>query len=228
MLETITSLDQSLFFFFNKSHSPFWDIVMALFTRTEYWILLFLPIIFYIIKNYRTKSLVILLLLALVILVSDQFSGLIKDLVQRLRPTHDPNIQHLVHSVLTKGGKYSFFSSHATNTFAVATFTSMIFRNRKYGVLIFLWALTASYTRIYLGLHYPLDILTGIIAGIFIGFTFYKVLYFTESHFMLFRSPKLSETTLNHKQSRFILVIFTVVVLTTFIVINRLQHFEWI
>lgn len=224
MFDAITNLDQSLFFFFNKMHSPFWDILMSLVTRTEYWLLFFIFIAFYILKNYRLKGLIVLIILALAILVSDQFSVLIKETVKRLRPTHDPAIQQLVHYVQNTGGLYSFFSSHASNTFAVATFTSLLFRNRNYAVLIFLWAVIASYSRIYLGLHYPGDILTGWLLGIFIGILAYKLLSFIEVHFLLLRTPRIAETKLNYKQFRILFITFSLIILTTIIVVNQLMH----
>lgn len=227
-MEAINSLDQSIFFFFNEMHSPFWDVIMALFTRTEYWLFFFITIIYFIIKNYRAKAVVILIILALAIVVSDQFSGLIKDTVQRLRPTHNPAIQNLVHNVLTKGGDYGFFSSHASNAFSVATFTTLVFRNRNFGVLIFLWALAVSYTRIYIGVHYPFDIATGIVFGTFVGLAAYRLLTFAEAHFMLFRAPKLSDARLTYKQFHVILIIFAAIVLTTLLIVNRLQYFDWI
>ncbi len=227
-IETISKLDQSLFFFFNEKYSPFWDVVMTLFTRTESWLLFFIPIIWYIIKEYKGKAIVILLLLAIAILISDQVSVLVKESVKRFRPTHEPSIAHLVHNVLSKGGLYGYFSSHASNTFAVATFTSLFFRNTRYGLLIFFWALLVSYTRIYIGVHYPFDILTGMFFGILVGYLVYKVLAFIESHFMLFRSPKLSETKLKNSQFRYIFITFLIFVATTLIVVSRLQHFNWI
>ncbi len=224
MLESLINTDQSVFFFLNKIHSPFWDVMMSLFTRTEYWILFFLFIIFYILKNYRVKGLIILLLLALGILISDQFSVFIKETVQRLRPTHDPAIQNVVHYVIRKGGEFSFFSSHASNTFTVATFLSLIFRNKNFSLIIFLWAIVTSYTRIYLGLHYPGDILTGWLFGILLGGIIYQLLTFIEVHFLLLRTPRLSETKLSYKQFRILFIVFSVIILTSLLIVNRLQH----
>ncbi|WP_423126304.1 phosphatase PAP2 family protein [Gaoshiqia sp. Z1-71] len=226
--ELITDLDQSLFFFLNGKHSPFWDIVMTLFTRTEYWLILYVPLIWFIIKKYRAKALVILILLALAIVITDQFSVLVKDTVKRFRPTHDPAIQHLVHNVLKKGGLYGFFSSHASNTFGVAAFTSLLFRNSRYSFLIYSWALLVSYTRIYVGVHYPLDILTGMLFGILTGYFMYKLLIVIEKHFLVLRSPKLEETNLENSGFNLIFIIFLTVLATTFMVVSRLQHFNWI
>ena len=227
-IETITQFDQDLFFFFNGKHTPFWDVAMSLFTRTEFWVLFYLAILWSIIKKYRTKAIVILVLLALSILICDQFSNLIKETVQRLRPTHDPAVSHLVHNVLTKGGLYSYFSAHAANTFAVATFTTLLFRRLSYGTFIFLWALMVSYTRIYLGLHYPLDILTGMLVGIIVGLALFKFLLFLENRFLILKSPKIAETQLSPQESGQLFTVLLILIITTFLVVNRLQHFNFI
>ena len=221
-------IDKSIFFYLNGIHSPFWDVVMALFTRTEYWILLFGVLIYYIIRRYRMKSIMILILVALCILVADQFAGLIKDSVQRLRPTHDPTMQGLVHNVLSKGGLYSYFSAHAANTFAVATFTSFIFKNRAFNFLIFTWAIVVSYSRIYLGVHFPFDVLTGLIFGSALGYGAYRLLIFIDNRFFVLGLPKLAETRLRNKDFRYILIIVLSFVFTTLLLVNRLQHFNWI
>lgn len=227
-MEHIIDVDKSIFFYLNGMHSPFWDVVMALFTRTEYWTLLFGVIIYYIIRRYRMKSIMILILIALCILVADQFSGLIKDTVQRLRPTHDPTMQDLVHHVLSRGGLYGYFSAHAANTFAVATFTSFIFKNRPFNFLIFSWALVVSYSRIYLGVHFPFDVLTGLLFGTALGYGAYRLLLFLDNRFFVLGLPKLAEARLRNKDFRYILIIVLSFVFTTLLLVNRLQHFNLI
>ena len=225
-IKTITDIDQSIFFFFNGMHNPFWDIVMPLFTRTELWSVLYLTLIFFIIKKYRTKALIILIGLALVILISDQFSVFVKEMVKRLRPTHDPAIQHLVHNIHSKGGLYGFFSSHATNTFAVAMFTSKLFKNYRYSLLIFTWALLVSYTRIYIGLHYPLDILTGIIVGILIGYFIYKLMLFTENRFFIIKNSKIAESGLNNQEVLIIFLVLVIFITIVLLTVNRILHYQ--
>ena len=200
-IDTIKQTDQSIFFFLNGLHNPLWDLVMPLFTQTATWFVFYLAIIFFIIKKYRAKAVVILIMLGLAVLIGDQLSSFVKETVQRLRPTHDPGIEHLVHNVYKKGGLFSFFSSHATNTFILAMFSARLFKNFRYSVLIFLWAGVVSYTRIYVGVHYPLDILTGMVAGILIGYYTYQLLILTENRFFLLKLPKLSETGLSNQES---------------------------
>jgi undecaprenyl-diphosphatase len=228
LIHSLAELDRSLFLYLNGSHTPFWDAVMALFTGTGYWLLFYIPLLYFMIKKYRAKAFVILVLLALAILISDQFSGLIKDTVQRLRPTHDPRMQDLVHYVVTKGGQYGFFSSHASNTFTTAIFTALLFRNPRYNFLIFSWATLVSYTRIYLGLHYPSDILAGMTFGILLGYGMFRLLIFMEKNFLLLRSPKLTDTNMDNKELAYVGIILATMVLITLLIVNRFQHFNWI
>lgn len=222
ILETINQIDQSIFFFFNGMHSPFWDDVMYLFTRTEIWLIFYFCIGYFIIKKYRMKAVGILILLAITILISDQFSTFIKETVQRLRPTHDPVIQDLVHNVYRKGGQFGFFSSHATNVFALGMFTSKLFRNSRYSLLIFLWALLVSYTRIYLGVHYPFDILTGIIVGLLIGYFMFKLLLWIEINFFLLKIPKLEDTCLSSRENKILFFALVIIIATVLMAVNQL------
>ena len=228
LLEHIVDIDKSIFLFFNGMHSSFCDVVMALFTRTESWVLFFGVILYYIIRRYRMKSILILLLLALCILIADQFSGLIKDTVQRLRPTHDPTLLNMVHNVLSKGGLYGYFSAHAANTFTVATFTSLLFRNRRYSMLIFCWAIMVSYTRIYLGVHFPFDVLTGVIFGMALGYGIFRLLIYIDKRFFALGLPKLEGTNLRDKDFRYIFIIFLSFLCTTLLLVAQLLHFNWI
>ena len=224
----LIDIDQSIFLYLNGKNTPFWDAVMVLFTGTGFWLLFYLPLLYFIIRKYGAKAFIILAMLALAILISDQFSGLIKDTVQRFRPTHDPGIQNIVHSVVTKGGQYGFFSSHASNTFTTAIFTALLFRNSRYNLIILSWATLISYTRIYLGLHYPLDILAGMIFGILLGYGMYKLLIFLEKNFLLLRSPKLTATSLDNKELGYVMIILGTMVVITLLIVNRFQHYNWI
>ena len=125
--------------------------------------------------NKLKQSLVIFILVALLITVADQVaSGICKPLFQRFRPTHDPIVGPMIDIVNGyRGGKYGFFSSHASNTFAGATFFALLFRNIRVSVLLYIWATLCTYSRLYLGVHYPTDILTGLTFGIFSGYVFH-------------------------------------------------------
>jgi undecaprenyl-diphosphatase len=125
---------------------------------------------------FRKQSWLIILLIALLITSSDQLSGLIKNTVKRLRPCHNPEISNLVHTLNHCGGNFGFVSSHAANSFALATFVTLLL-SVKYEYLawvMFGWAAVVSYSRIYLGVHYPADVAGGAILGVMLGWLFFR------------------------------------------------------
>jgi undecaprenyl-diphosphatase len=187
MLETLITWDTDLFLFLNGIHSPFWDRFMWLVTGKYIWIPLYLFILGWLIRDYRWKAAILLVFIVLLITMSDQSSvKLFKQVFMRLRPCHEPAIADLVHIVNGKcGGKYGFVSSHAANTFAIAIFSLMLIRNRYYTISIIFWASMVSYSRVYLGVHYPGDILCGAILGMIIGFIVYKVYRLTEAKILI-------------------------------------------
>lgn len=227
-MDFIKHIDQSLFFFLNGMYSAYWDKAMFLFSSREIWIPFYVLIIYVIIKNFRKNSVYILILIGLSIAVSDQFSGLVKDTVARLRPSNDPGINSMVHLVNGyKGGLYGFFSSHASNSFTIAVIASMLFKNRLFSVVMFIWAIVISYTRIYLGLHYPGDILVGWIWGAIIGFGFYKLMIFVQQRYFKSTTPDLRFQSIS-RQDVFILTIFVIIyALTILVTINRLTKYQF-
>ena len=227
-LQKILEVDKEILLFLNGFHSPFWDTIMLMVTRKETWIPFFAIIIYFIIKNYRGKAVLVLFFMALVVLLGDQFSGLLKENIQRLRPVHQPEIEHLVHNVLRKGGLYGFVSSHAANGFAIFAFSTRIFRNRTYWVLLLFWAVLFSYSRIYSGVHYPLDILGGAVLGWGIGVLLYQLMIFIEIRFWAERQPKMATINLEKNQSSIILLIFCVLMITVFIVTSILHHYGYL
>jgi len=180
-LNLLKSWDKDLLLFLNGMHSPLWDYSMTLFTLTPTWLIFYATILAIIVKKHGKKSLFIFFAIALMILCADQFSGILKHTVQRLRPSNDPALSQLVYIFFKKGGQFGFVSAHAANTFAIATFTSLLFLNRKYAIFIFPWAILISYSRIYLGVHYPGDVIFGAILGIGVGIGIYKLLNYAES-----------------------------------------------
>jgi len=175
IFETLVTWDKSLFLTLNGLHSNWMDHFMWLMSETLVWLPFFLFFLYLLIRNKQSQSLLLILAFALLITFTDKIaSGVFKPLVERLRPTHDPELAGLVHLVNNyKGGHYGFFSSHAANVFAFAGLSLLLIRNWMYTVIILLWASLIAYSRIYLGVHFPLDILTGVAFGMLAAVGFY-------------------------------------------------------
>ncbi len=227
-LQNIIELDKELFLYLNSFHTSFWDTIMLMITRKETWVPLYLIIVYFFIKNYRSKSVLIILFLALTVVASDQISVLVKESVQRLRPVYEPSIEHLVHNVFRKGGLHGFVSSHAANMFAIFGFTSLIFKNRSYLFLMLFWAVIISYSRIYAGVHYPLDILGGATLGWLIAFAMYKLMMFVENHFFIAKTPKIAKTKLSRTNFKIVFLVFSVSVLSFTIMTYILHHYNYL
>ncbi len=227
-LQKILEADTELFLFLNSFHNNFWDTIMLMVTRKETWVPFYLVILFFIFRNYKSKWLLAVIFLILTIVLSDQLSVLLKETIQRFRPVHNPEIEHLVHNVLRKGGLYGFVSSHAANGFAFFVFTSRLFRNRGYWVLLLFWALLISYSRLYSGVHYPLDLAGGALLGWLIGAGMYKLMMFIENHFFIARRPKLEKTNLQPQQAGLIFLVFVIMMSTVFISSYLLHHYNYL
>ncbi len=175
-------LDQQLFLFLNSLNSPFWDQVMHALSGKVIWIPLYLSILIYMGVKYKRKFLIIVLFIIVAATMADQTSVLVKNLVQRLRPCHDPSLQGLVHLFNGEcGGLYSFVSSHATNSFDVALLSLLFIRKRWFSIGIITWAIVIGYTRVYLGVHYPGDVICGSILGALIGWGVYSLYVLTDN-----------------------------------------------
>jgi undecaprenyl-diphosphatase len=172
LFSEIINLDRDLFLFLNSTNSIFFDEVMWIVSQKESWFPFYIFIILYSFiklssKNFRIFFFSILISVGLSDFVT---SGIMKPTFERLRPSHDKTLSvHLVKNY--HGGNYGFASSHASNSFAIATILFLFFRWK----LIFIWAFFVSYSRIYLGVHFPLDIFVGGIIGVFISFQTVKI-----------------------------------------------------
>lgn len=177
VLDGLLQFDRSVFLALNGLNNDFFDMFFSLFTSKEIWYPFYVILAILIVRKYKKSSFWIILLLALVIVASDQISGVIKHLVERPRPTHEPLLAGLVHNTFVgPGGSYGFPSSHAANAFALFVFISFLFRERNVTISLFLWAILTAYSRIYVGVHYPLDILCGTILGCLLGWGAFKLL----------------------------------------------------
>jgi undecaprenyl-diphosphatase len=194
-------LDQQLFLFLNSLNSPFWDQVMHALSGKIIWIPLYLAILIYMAVKYKRKFLIIVLFIIVAATLADQSSVFLKNIVQRLRPCHDPSLQGLVHLVNGEcGGLYSFVSSHATNSFDVALLSLLFIRKRWFTIGIITWALVIGYTRIYLGVHYPGDVICGSILGALIGWGVYNLYVLTDNK-ILKHKPFFNQVKNNSKST---------------------------
>ncbi len=179
-MEEIIQFDKQLLLMVNGSDSWFLDCLILTLTNAKTWIPLYLGLLFVVIKankNVRAVGLILAAAGLCYLLAGAVDDGIVKPLVARWRPTHDPEIGSLVDVVNGyRGGKYGFFSAHAANTFSIAIFFSLLIRQRMLTFFLVGWSLTNCYTRLYLGVHYPGDITVGLIWGGFVGW-FVHMLY---------------------------------------------------
>jgi undecaprenyl-diphosphatase len=174
--------DQQLFLLINSTNSPFGDHLMYTLSGRLIWVPLYLSILIYLGIKYKRKFLIILIFITLAATLSDQSSVIVKNIVQRLRPCHEPSLNGLVHLVNGEcGGVYGFVSSHATNCFDAALLSLMFIKKRWYTISIILWAGVIGYSRIYLGVHYPGDVICGAFLGAFIGWSMYRLYILTDN-----------------------------------------------
>ena len=175
--EPIIQLDKQLLLALNGSESLFVDGLAMALTTASTWVPLYVALFYLVLKNdenVRQILLVVACAAACVLLAGTVDDTLVKPLVARWRPTHDPAIGMMVDVVDGyRGGKYGFFSAHAANTFSVAVFFSLLVRSRALSVALISWSLVNCWTRVYLGVHYPGDILCGLLWGGLVGLAVY-------------------------------------------------------
>lgn len=179
-MEKLKSIDTELFLFLNGKHNAFFDFIMYWASDKLFWIPFYFVLLLIIIKIFKTKSIEIFIAIGILITLCDQTaSHLIKQTVKRLRPSHEPKLEKLIHlSDAGPGGQYGFVSSHAANAFGIAIFIILLLP-KKFNwlkwILLF-WACLVSYSRIYNGVHYPSDVIVASIIGIIYGFLVYYIL----------------------------------------------------
>ena len=185
MIEEILRLDSKLFLYLNNLGTSKFDIFWISLSKIEANILmyLFLILLFFYIQKIRPKLIYIfyfIFVIALMITITDQGANIFKDSFKRLRPCYNESIIDSLRLVKENcGGKYGFFSAHASNSFSLAIFFGLLFINRiRYIIMItIVYASLISYSRIYIGVHYPIDIIFGSFFGIFVGFVMYIFVY---------------------------------------------------
>jgi undecaprenyl-diphosphatase len=175
MLEKIRSLDTQLFIYLNSLGSHAYDNLWLIITKQVYWAPFFLLLAYLLYKKIGLKNLgIVVIFIALILLFCNESVEFFKITFKRLRPCNDPKIKDVIR-IVHQSSTYSFFSGHAANSMATMTFLFLTLKKHyKYIFLIFLYPLIFAYSRIYLGVHYPSDILTGYVFGWLYGIVFYK------------------------------------------------------
>ena len=178
-MQTLVDIDRTLLAFFNGSESLYVDNLAVALTSGFTWIPLYMSLLYVVIKNSETMKQIMLVIgcVCLCIILSDGLADFImKPMVGRFRPSQDPLLKYAVDVVNgTRGTLYGFFSAHASNTFCIAVFFSLLVRNSKFVTAMIAWSLVNCWTRMYLGLHYPGDILAGLLWGGMVGAFVYFV-----------------------------------------------------
>jgi len=182
MFEYLNDIDSDALLAVNGLHDVFQDAFWWMLTAKWSSLLLVLGLAWVLMHQNLRHALLLLGMLALTVLVADQVSsGLIKHLVERLRPTHDPSLENAVHVINGyRGGLYGFVSSHAANFFAASTLVAIVMRHRVVTLGLFTWAVLQCYSRVYLGVHYPGDILGGIVVGVLAGLLIWLLMRWIE------------------------------------------------
>lgn len=177
MIDYLITIDTDIFLWLNSHHNSYWDVVMKLATGKLIWVPMYVALLIAFCRAYGWKSAFLAVMLTvLAVTAADQITAsVIRPFAERLRPSNINNpISEMVHIVNGyRSGGYSFPSCHAANTFAVFTFTSLVFNRWKYTIFILAWALINCYSRVYLGVHYPGDLLVGSIIGMMCGAMMY-------------------------------------------------------
>lgn len=219
-MHTLIEIDRNLLVFFNGSDSLFLDNLVVTLTSGLTWIPLYLSLLYIVIKNNETMKQIMLVIgcVCLCMLISDGVVDfIVKPMVGRLRPTHDPAIKYSLDVVNNiRENQFSFFSAHASNTFCIAVFFSLLVRNCKFVVAMIIWSLLNCWTRLYLGVHYPSDILVGILWGGFVGAFVYYIYIKSYLHIhsdFYYISSKYTSTGYNQMDIDIILSVLVVILL---------------
>ncbi len=187
MLDQLIQYDKELFLFLNNLGTTTWDGFWMFYTTKINWVPFYAVLLYLMYKNLNKKAFIInILVIVLMITFTDQITNVFKHGFQRLRPCYTEDLQGLMRLVKSScGGRHSYFSGHASNSMAVAVYSGLLLRNKyKYLVFILLfWAALMAYSRVYIGVHFPLDIVSGMLFGAVSGFIFYELITYLKIKF---------------------------------------------
>ncbi len=209
-------MDLEILHFFNGSDNIILDDIMATLTAGYTWIPLYVTLIYLIIKNNETMAQIMLALGAgiLCVIITDGISdGILKPMIARLRPTEEPLVKYTIKIVydIRGGGLYSFPSAHAANTMGIAVLFCWLVRSKKFCTVMIIWSLLNCWTRLYLGVHYPSDIVVGIICGLLVGtsiFFIYRKIYFKISPRLHYISTQYTKSGYDYNDIDVVISIF--------------------
>jgi undecaprenyl-diphosphatase len=183
-MQQLVEFDTQLFLYLNSLHTNWLDPIMSLFTKRETWFPAYLLLIVWLIYKQKKQAAFTIISILLAVFLSDQLcSSILKPLVHRLRPCYEPSLQGLIHLVTDCGGQFGFCSSHAANSFALATSLCLFFGKNKYTFLVLFWAVIISYSRIYVGVHYPFDVISGAVIGSFFAYLSFLAITFVKKRY---------------------------------------------
>ena len=223
---TLYAADKTLLMVFNGSHCPFVDRLAVTLTCGYMWIPLYIALLLLVINNHKTVvqiSLVISMALLAIVLSEGMADLIVKPLVARLRPIHDTLMQDSVQVVNNyRAEGYSFFSAHASNTMAVAVFFSLLVKDRLFACTLITWALVNCWTRLYLGVHYPSDIIVGVVWGSVSGLFAYTMYNKVKDTRSVRASDDAATTDMAYRRSDINTVISVMALLVIFAIIFSL------
>lgn len=223
---TLYAADKTLLMVFNGSHCPFVDRLAVTLTCGYMWIPLYIALLLLVINNHKTVaqiSLVIGMALLAIVLSEGMADLIVKPLVARLRPIHDTLMQDSVQVVNNyRAEGYSFFSAHASNTMAVAVLFSLLVKDRLFACTLIVWALVNCWTRLYLGVHYPSDIIVGVVWGSVSGLFAYTIYNKVKDTRRLSVSDNAATTDMAYRRSDINTVICVMALLVIFAIIFSL------
>lgn len=223
---TLYAADKTLLMVFNGSHCPFVDRLAVTLTCGYMWIPLYIALLLLVINNHKTVaqiSLVIGMALLAIVLSERMADLIVKPFVARLRPIHDTLMQDSVQVVNNyRAEGYSFFSAHASNTMTVAVFFSLLVKDRLFACTLIVWALVNCWTRLYLGVHYPSDIIVGVVWGCVSGLFAYTIYNKVKDTRRLSVSDNAATTDMAYRRSDINTVICVMALLVIFAIIFSL------